>query len=45
MEDPLGGDTDERGEALIDQQIETRGDATARFAIGALMSPDVSQTA
>ena len=43
MEAPLGGESDERGEALIDQRGRTRLDTIARFTIGALMSPDVSR--
>src|SRR5260370_28780274 len=45
LEAPLGGETDERGEALVDQRGRTRLDTIARFTIGAPMSPDVSQKA
>jgi hypothetical protein len=45
LEAPLGGETDERGEALVDQRGRTRLDTIGRFTIGALMSPDVSQKA
>jgi hypothetical protein len=42
LEAPLSGDTDESGEALIDQRDKTRVDTISRLTIGALMSPDVS---
>jgi hypothetical protein len=45
LEPPLGGNTDEHGEALIDQRGKTKLNTIARFTIGALMSPDVSQAA
>jgi hypothetical protein len=41
LEAPLSGDTDEGGEALIDQRGKTRVDTISRFTIGALINKDI----